>query len=74
MATTSTTASRAPAKASANALLQAIKAKCMDCCCHVRDEIYNCSITTCPLYSFKPVKGDKPVTRQRRKEKEALSC
>ena len=33
--------------------LQAIKAKCLDCCGGSREEVKYCSVDTCPLYVFK---------------------
>jgi hypothetical protein len=32
----------------------AIKAKCLDCCCFVTQEITNCTVETCPLWSYRP--------------------
>lgn len=35
----------------------AIKAKCQDCCCFVRDEITKCEAYTCPLWEVRPYQG-----------------
>lgn len=37
-------------------LKAAIKAQCLSCCCQVTDEIRNCTVMKCPLYSFRPYK------------------
>ena len=50
---------------------QAIKQKCLDCCCFQRKEVELCNIKTCPLYAYKPTYGDKsaeavePATEQK---------
>ena len=33
---------------------EAIKAKCLDCCAYDRDEVKNCTVKTCPLWSKRP--------------------
>ncbi len=33
--------------------LQAIKAKCLDCCCDSRPEVQLCPCTDCPLHIFR---------------------
>lgn len=33
---------------------QAIKAKCLDCVCHQKDEITKCTVKLCPLWHFRP--------------------
>lgn len=33
---------------------EAIKAKCYDCCCYQRDEVYNCTTEGCPLFQYRP--------------------
>lgn len=33
---------------------QAIKAKCLECCCWQREEVRVCSIKTCPLNPIRP--------------------
>lgn len=35
-------------------LKNAVKAKCLDCCCFDRFEITNCKIETCALYKLRP--------------------
>lgn len=37
----------------------AIKAKCLECCCNVREEIRSCEVYTCPLWEVRPYKSDK---------------
>jgi hypothetical protein len=32
----------------------ALKAKCLDCCCFMIPEITNCTVETCPLWSYRP--------------------
>lgn len=32
---------------------QAIRAKCLDCCCGQAHEVRKCSLTKCPLWSFR---------------------
>lgn len=32
---------------------QAIRAKCLDCCCDNSVEVRNCSVTKCPLWNFR---------------------
>lgn len=32
----------------------AIKAKCLTCCNFVREDIRECAVVLCPLYSFRP--------------------
>jgi len=39
---------------------QAIKQKCLDCCCFQRKEVELCNVKTCPLFPFKPTYGSKP--------------
>lgn len=33
---------------------QAIKAKCLDCCCFNRDEVKHCPVVLCPLHTYRP--------------------
>ena len=37
----------------------AIKAKCIDCCCWQRDEITNCPVEVCPLWKYRPYRPKK---------------
>lgn len=37
--------------------LQAIKAKCLDCCGGSREEVKHCAIKSCPLYVFRHKTG-----------------
>ncbi len=41
---------------------QAIKQKCLDCCCWDRTEVAKCLTDTCPLWNFRPFRDDNPVT------------
>lgn len=38
----------------------AIRAKCLDCCCYVREEVTNCQVVLCPLHAFRPYQGKAP--------------
>jgi len=31
-----------------------VKAKCLQCCNYVRDEITNCQVYRCPLWDYRP--------------------
>jgi hypothetical protein len=33
---------------------QAIKAKCLDCCCYDRAEVAGCTVVLCPLHPYRP--------------------
>ena len=33
---------------------QAIKAKCLECCCYQREHITHCRAVTCPLHAYRP--------------------
>ena len=33
--------------------LQAIRAKCLDCCCRSKKEVKLCTIPDCPLYPYR---------------------
>lgn len=33
--------------------LKAIRAKCLDCCCHQINEVKLCSCTSCPLWPYR---------------------
>ena len=53
---------------------QAIREKCLDCCCGQRAEIRNCEIKTCPLWRFRMGKEERdefyvPSTRGKKKTK-----
>ena len=45
--------------------MQAIKAKCLDCCCGSTREVAKCPAVNCPLYEFR--KGKRKI-----KEKKAF--
>lgn len=32
---------------------QAIRAKCIDCCCGQKNEVRNCTATNCPLWTYR---------------------
>jgi len=57
----------------------AISAKCLDCTCFQRKEVELCEATTCPLYQYRPYKGQESqpsiVIIQQKKEqpKRAMS-
>ena len=46
------------AKAFKGSKANAIKAKCLECCCNIREEIRMCEVYTCPLYEVRPYKGE----------------
>lgn len=53
---------------------QAIRAKCLDCCCQQRVEVTNCTATDCPLWRFRMGKEERdefyvPSTRGKKKAK-----
>ena len=51
--------------------LQAIYAKCKDCCCGDVSEVHNCTAVGCPLYPFhKKVKRTRTLTEE---QKQALA-
>ena len=33
---------------------EAIKAKCLDCCCWQREEVAHCTVVCCPLWRYRP--------------------
>jgi hypothetical protein len=37
-----------------NSIQKAAKAKCIDCSGYDRNEMYNCSVVTCPLHKYRP--------------------
>jgi hypothetical protein len=39
---------------SGKARAMAVKAKCLDCCGFVQEEISNCETFTCPLWDYRP--------------------
>ena len=47
--------------------MQAIRKKCLDCCCGSFQEVKLCPIRTCPLYPYRfgrRPKPDKPYLRE----------
>jgi hypothetical protein len=42
----------------------AIKAKCLDCCCFQRAEITNCAVPNCPLYDYRPYQSGQEETEE----------
>jgi hypothetical protein len=41
-------------KALSGSRANAIKAKCLDCCCFQQIEVAHCATVTCPLHKFRP--------------------
>ena len=35
---------------------KAVKSKCLDCACWVKEEVEKCIVDTCPLYQYRPYK------------------
>ena len=53
--------------------LEAIRAKCLDCCCYDMKEVKLCDITSCPLNRFiatawQPEKKKRNWSEEKRKE------
>ena len=44
-----------------NSLLEAIRQKCVDCCCDSLEEVRECSCTECPLHPFRSGKDPTRV-------------
>lgn len=38
---------------------EAIKEKCLDCCCGQRNEVYKCPAEKCPLWRYRTGKDEK---------------
>lgn len=56
--------------------IQAIRAKCLDCCCGNYQEVRLCTIGKCPLYPYrfgKRPKIDKSIDPNNNEEKTAAS-
>ncbi len=54
---------------SVDAVLIAVRAKCMECSCDSRREVRNCRIKDCPLYPYRDIEAiglntDKPIKEQ----------
>lgn len=47
-------------------LLQAIKNKCLDCCCFDKKQVEDCPIEECPLWGFREEKEDKKLSTDKR--------
>lgn len=49
---------------------QAIKAKCLDCCCGQRDEVTLCPAVDCPLWPYRfgtnPYSNRKPMSEEQK--------
>ena len=45
-------------------VLQAIRSKCLDCCCGSRSEVARCYLQGCNLHPYRFGKDPKPITRQ----------
>ena len=43
---------------------KAIRAKCLDCCCGQANEVRNCPVTTCPLWTYRLGKEVEPEVDQ----------
>jgi hypothetical protein len=52
---------------------QAIRAKCLDCCCGNSAEVRNCPITHCPLWNFRMGREVGENTPKRTKKHEPTS-
>lgn len=52
--------------------LQAIKEKCLDCCCGNVAEVRRCEILKCPLYDFRT--GHKPKVVDENKPRRQISA
>ena len=50
--------------------LEAIRRKCLDCCCHQQNEIRLCEAVKCPLWPFRA--GRYPVGRRQSKKRETF--
>ena len=57
--------------------MQAIKAKCIECCCGDKKEARMCAITRCPIWQFLEERRKQKETKAKRiltaEEKAALS-
>ena len=51
--------------------LEAIKEKCLDCCCGQTAEIKLCTATNCPLYSFRKAPKKTRIMTDEQKAKVA---
>lgn len=54
---------------------KAIKAKCLDCCAYQKEEVRQCTSTSCPLWPFRlgknPYKKKKEFTDEQLEERRA---
>lgn len=41
-----------------HSLRAAVNAKCQDCGCWQREEVRDCRVYCCPLYKYRPYKGE----------------
>ena len=55
-----------------NTPLQAIRAKCLDCCCGQSNEVKECPSESCPLYPFRTGKKPKVKKELSQEQYEAL--
>lgn len=50
--------------------MKAIRAKCMDCCCHDANEVKRCGVETCALHPFRlgknPYRAPRVLTEEQR--------
>ena len=44
------------------AILQALRAKCLDCSCHQPGEVRSCPVTTCALWPYRFGRDPEPST------------
>lgn len=44
--------------------MEAIKSKCLDCCCGQKTEVKLCTSTSCPLYEFRLGKNPNRKSRE----------
>lgn len=49
----------------------AMKAKCYDCCCFVREEIEKCNVSSCPLHPYRPFGANTARKTAVKKSKDA---
>ena len=57
--------------------MKAIRAKCLDCCCHQPLEVRLCTVENCPLYVFRAgrrPKGDNYTNAESYTEKNARTA
>ncbi len=64
-------------KETATTPIKAIKAKCLDCCCGQREEVRECPVKECPLWTFRlgknPNRARNMTDEQRKAAAERLA-